>query len=92
MRVKMALLSDHSRELGTIAVYIFVIYIYFPKRFDVQYGELYFLKEPAKSSSCGAEEEGQGGVLGQVSLKLREGIFLNTDNCPSAGAPRYEQM
>ena len=58
----------------------------------MQYGELYFLQEPAESSGCGEEEEGQGGVLGQVSLKLQEGIFLNVDSCPCACAPPYEQM
>lgn len=58
----------------------------------MHYGELDFLQEPAESSGCGEEEEGQDGVLRQISLQLQEGIFLNADNCPCAGAPRYEQM
>lgn len=89
MCVKMVLVSDCSWELGIVTVYIFSN---FPERFDVWYGELCFLQEPAESSGCGEEEEGQGGVLGQVSPKLQEGIFLNADNCPCAGAPQYKQM
>lgn len=53
-----------------------------PERFDVHYGELDLLQEPAESSGCGEEEEGQGGFLRQVSLKLQEGIFSNADNLP----------
>lgn len=34
----------------------------------------------------------QGGVLGQVPLKLQEGIFLNAGIYPCACAPQYEQM
>lgn len=58
----------------------------------MHYGELDFLQESADWSGCGEEEEeeGQGGVLGKVSLKLQEGIFLNADNGPCARAPRYE--
>jgi len=50
-----------------------------------------FLQEPAESSGCG-EEEGSGGVWRQVSQKLWNGVFLNAENCPCAGAPRQEQI
>lgn len=70
MCVKVLLVSHCSWELGIITVYIFQN---FPKRSEMQYGELEFLQEPAESSSCGEEEKWSFGAV--FSKTARGNIF-----------------